>query len=150
MPALAEHLYKARNNASFAEKLDSNCDTSTGWALVALFYSAMHYVEGHCAESGQHHEKHNEITDHIRASVELQPIRYEYRDLSTFGWNARYMPVKYGPTQLQEAKKCHLAVKAHIENLLPKQMPIAPSLSKLTVPPTASAPQEDPSVVSKN
>jgi len=129
MPQSADHLYKARNNASFAAELDPNCDTKTGWALVALFYSALHYVESLCAEAGVHHEDHGEITDHIFSTPDLRPISRDYRELSTLGWNARYKPVRYGAKELEDAKHSHEAIKTRIERLLPKALmePVAPA-----------------------
>lgn len=138
MPALAEHIYKARNNASFADKLDSNCDTQTGWALVALFYSAMHYVEAFNAHTtGKNCENHKERNAKIKADLRLKPIDYYYRDLDNFGWNARYKHVKYGAAELSQAHKCHAFVKAHIEKLLSPPTPVAPPSS---TPPSANRP----------
>jgi len=49
MPAKDEHLAKARGNESFALSLPLNSNSGVDWALVALFYSAMHYVEAYLA-----------------------------------------------------------------------------------------------------
>jgi hypothetical protein len=118
MPSKDEHLAKAVNNKKFADSLDASDSTSVGWALTALFYSALHYVDAFNAKFNHHCNNHQELKDGLTRNPQLEDIRDEYQDLSTFSWNARYQAVKYGRAELAEAQGCHAAVKRHIENLL--------------------------------
>jgi hypothetical protein len=118
MPSQAEHLYKATNNKQFADGLPKGTPTAVGWVLTILFYSALHYVEAYNARFNCHFTKHEELNKDIQRNPQLSAIFDDYRDLSSFSWNARYRPVAYGETELQEALECHEAVERHVTGLL--------------------------------
>jgi hypothetical protein len=118
MPSQAEHLSKATNNKQFADGLPKGTPTAVGWALTILFYSALHYVEAYNAKFNEHFTKHEDLNRDIQRNPQLSPIYDDYRDLSSFGWNARYRPVAYGDQELNEALQCHAAVQRHVTELL--------------------------------
>ncbi|MEQ1949172.1 MAG: hypothetical protein ABL995_18410 [Bryobacteraceae bacterium] len=118
MPSQAEHLYKATNNKLFADGIARDNPTAAGWILTALFYSALHYVEAFNAKFNCHFSRHEDLNRDLERNPQLCPIYDEYRDLSTFSWNARYQPVKYGDAQLREAYEAHSMVVKHINALL--------------------------------
>jgi len=118
MPSQAEHLFKATNNKTFAQGLTKGTPTAVGWALTVLFYSALHYVEAYNAKFNAHFSKHEELNKDIQRNPQLSVIFDDYRDLSTFSWNARYRPVAYGEKELNEALACHAAVEEHVTELL--------------------------------
>ena len=90
MPSQSEHLTKALNNRKFAYGLPTTTPTAIGWALTALFYSALHYVEAYNAKFNAHFAKHEELNRDIGRNPVLMPIADDYLDLSAFSWNARY------------------------------------------------------------
>ena len=118
MPSKGDHLAKAINNRRFADGVNVTSPTGIGWAMTALFYSALHYVEAYNAQYNMHCRKHEELSNDIGRNPVLVPIHDDYRDLSSFSWNARYQPVNYNAKDLEEAKACQEAVakliKGHI------------------------------------
>jgi hypothetical protein len=116
MPTKGEHLAKAISNRRFADALNVSTPTATGWALTALFYSALHYVEAYNAQYNTHFSKHEDLSSDIGRNPVLSSIHDDYKDLSNFSWNARYRPVNYGNTELEEAKACQEAVANLINN----------------------------------
>jgi hypothetical protein len=91
MPSRDEHLNKARKNKEFAESLKLDNPTCVGWALTALFYSALHYIDAYNAKYNKHCRTHQDLTDNIERNPVLEAISDDYSDLLTFSWNARYM-----------------------------------------------------------
>ena len=118
MPSTNEHLAKAQGNKTFAYNLGVTTPTAIGWALTALFYSALHYVEAYNAKYGQHFSKHEDLSRDIGRNPVLQPIYGDYKDLLVFSWNARYRPVQYDAARLVEAKEYHAAVEQVVSGLL--------------------------------
>jgi len=118
MPSQSEHLYKAVHNKQFADGVEPSTPTSVGWALTALFYSALHYVEAFNAKYNCHFSKHEDLNRDISRNPQLQKIFEDYKDLSNFSWNARYQAVHYGAAELTEALECHAVIQGHIDTLL--------------------------------
>lgn len=118
MPSKSEHLSKADSNRKFVDALELRSPTSFGWALTALFYSALHYVEAYNAKFNTHFSKHELRNKDIQGNPVLNPIWGDYRDLSEFSWNARYNYVNYGQKELDEAKQYHQSVVSVLRPLL--------------------------------
>ena len=118
MPNTNEHLAKAQGNKTFAYNLSVTTPTAIGWALTALFYSALHYVEAYNAKYHQHFSRHEDLSREIGRNPVLQPIYDDYKDLLAFSWNARYRPVQYDAAKLVEAKEYHAAVEQVVSGLL--------------------------------
>lgn len=89
MPSQKQHLSQASHN----EKLVSNyklLDSEfTDWAITALFYSALHYVEAYFATKyNWHHRKHEKRNPAIRRCL---PHCYDdYKQLKYDSEEARY------------------------------------------------------------
>src|SRR5271157_2510771 len=118
MPSRDEHLSKARLNKEFADSITLDNPTSVGWALTAIFYSALHYIEAYNAKYNFHCNNHNELNDNIRRNQVLSDICDDYCDLQTFSWNARYRAKKYGRQEVAEANEFHAAIEKHVMKLL--------------------------------
>ena|ERR1700730_4264750 len=118
MPSRDEHISKAKLNKTFADSLKLDNSTAVGWALTALFYSALHYIEAYNAKHHFHCKNHQELHDNIKRNPVLEAILEDYLDLSNFSWNARYMWVNYGREKFEEALDYHAAVKNHIADLI--------------------------------
>jgi hypothetical protein len=118
MPSKGEHIAKADNNRKFAADLGAASPTRIGWALTALFYAALHYVEAYNAQFNTHFKKHDQMNRDIERNPVLNPIWEDYRDLSEFSWNARYNYVNYGKAELEEAQQCLESVRTLVSGLV--------------------------------
>lgn len=59
MNTIEEHLEKARNNLAFLTSLEPTRDSFADWAIVVLFYQALHLVSALIhARSGEHGTSH--------------------------------------------------------------------------------------------
>lgn len=114
VPTRSEHVAKAEGNASFALSLPLKDQPQIDWALVALFYAAMHYVEAFLAPT-THLKSHESRDKYISRDSHLRGIFKEYSHLKFFGYNARYEVYGFKAAQVTgEAVKDYDAVKAHI------------------------------------
>jgi hypothetical protein len=118
MPSRGEHLSKARNNKEFADSIKLENSTRVGWVLTVLFYSALHYIEAYNAQFNYHCRNHQDLHDNIVRNPVLTAISYDYSDLETFSWNARYRAVRYGHKEIEDALEYHAAIEKHITDLI--------------------------------
>lgn len=119
MPSKQDHVRKADENAAFALSLTLDNQTRIDWALIILFYSALHYVEAYLATLGQHLKSHRSRDSVVGRDPNLKKIFPEYQDLTFYGYNARYE--MYGFTSddvTKRAAKEFAAVKTHLKPLL--------------------------------
>src|SRR4051812_43064126 len=90
-PSVSDHLDQARDNVALHEMLLSEpSGRFLDWAVVALFYAALHLVEAHARHS-RHDlgDNHKEVRDYI--DRHLASIRRQYRDLFDASRDARYL-----------------------------------------------------------
>ena len=118
MPSESDHISKAQHNRKFADACPPKFHTSAGWALTALFYSALHYVEAYNGRYNKHCSNHNDVKDSIVRNPELEAIFDDYTELLDYSWNARYQAKKYGEAEIREAQICQESVANHVSNLL--------------------------------
>ncbi|MBS1823530.1 MAG: hypothetical protein JST61_16420 [Acidobacteria bacterium] len=93
MATSQEHVAKADNNAAFGKSLDLGSQCNIDWALTALFYSAVHYVDAYLANSGNPphaYNTHGKRERFVATDSKLKRVNREYMDLKNFGINARY------------------------------------------------------------
>ena len=91
MPSKERHLEQARHNRTFFKAID--LDAFPDWAMTALFYTAIHYVDAVLAvESNTHPDRHDSRDSEVAKSPVLNGIYDEYRKLKTDSFNARYNP----------------------------------------------------------
>ena len=114
MPSRDQHVTKADGNAAFALTLPLDSQPQIDWALVALFYAAMHYIEAYLAPT--FHVKSHETRDkYINREAHLRRIFKEYSHLKYFGFNARYEVCGFTAADVKdEAAKDYETIKAHI------------------------------------
>jgi len=89
MPASSEHKRKAEHNELFAKSIDGG--TNADWIVIALFYSALHYIDAFLALKGihpVHHTGPGSRDNEIKASLSV--IWNEYRYLKDESETARY------------------------------------------------------------
>ncbi len=89
------------------------------WALIMLFYAAMHYVEAYLAKSGVHLRIHTTRDNAISRDSSLRKIFKEYSDLKFYGYNARYEVAGFKSADVTEVATKHFTViKRHLLPLL--------------------------------
>ena len=114
MPTKDEHIAKAERNAVFAKELTLDSPARIDWALISLFYSAVHYVEAYFATLGTHLTTHKDRDSYISRDSYLRIIFKEYSNLKFFGFNARYEMMKFKAEDFNKCKPDFEKVKAHI------------------------------------
>ena len=119
MPAKEDHVLKANGNAGFALSLALTSQPNIDWALIALFYAAMHYIEAYLAVQGQHLRSHETRDKVVARDKNLRKIFNEYADLKYFGYVARYEPYQFKANDVtSSATPQFLTLKAHIASFL--------------------------------
>lgn len=64
------------------------------WAVVAAFYSAVHYVNAYLWEVSRLDPKDHETREKaVQRDSQLRVVASHYSRLSNLGWQARYAPV---------------------------------------------------------
>jgi uncharacterized membrane protein len=117
-PAPSDHVKKADANKHFGYAMNAKIPTAAGWALVAMFYSALHYAEAYLLKTSRRVTNHEQRLDAIKFDRNLTSIYAQYRHLSDYGYNARYNLITYGQADVDKAKPSLEAVERHIKSLL--------------------------------
>jgi hypothetical protein len=119
VPSKGEHVQKADGDANFALALPLTSQPNIDWALIALFYAAMHYIEAYMATKGQHLRSHETRDKMVARDSNLRKIFKEYADLKYYGYVARYEPYQFKATDVtSSAAPQFQTLKTHIASLL--------------------------------
>lgn len=119
MPTKAEHVKKAEGNARFALSLSLDDQPKIDWALIALFYAALHYVEAYLSTIGQHVRKHGTRDSYVARDTNLRKIFKEYSDLKFYGYNARYEMTTFRAADVTGTANRHFqTIRSHLQPLL--------------------------------
>jgi hypothetical protein len=119
VPSKDQHLGKAIGNERFAKSLALSEPPWIEWALTAMFYAAMHYIEAYLATRGQHPRSHVTRDGFVGREPNLKRIFIDYQELKTYGLNARYEMVAFKANDVTEhATRSLETIKAHIDSLL--------------------------------
>lgn len=89
MPSKDSHLQRADSNEQFSRNLlmgSSHLD----WAVVSLFYSALHLVDAYLALDGRHPNGHTTRRKSISSDLAIKRIGLPYRELRQRCDDARY------------------------------------------------------------
>src|ERR1700761_3291825 len=115
MPREDQHFKKAECNEKFANSLDLSDPTEENWALIAAFYSALHYVESYFARFGVYCGNHEKREIEFKRDPRIRSSYASYRYLQALSHTARYKVVGLPPNPYGQAK-AHLAtVKKQID-----------------------------------
>jgi arginine utilization protein RocB len=110
VPTKEQHVAKAEGNASFALSLTLDSTAKIDWALIALFYAALHYIEAYLAATSGIHVRSHETRDRMVArESNLRKIFNEYSDLKYYGYNARYEISPFSAEDVQKHASNHFA-----------------------------------------
>lgn len=77
-----DHVRKATQNLAFADSIDLTSDTYADWAIVVLFYSALHYVRAALHVQGKDHG-----TNHARTLAAVDEV---YSDSGAISYGRLY------------------------------------------------------------
>jgi hypothetical protein len=119
LPSQQEHMQKAAGNAAFALSIPLTDQTRIDWALVILFYAAVHYIEAYLASSGQHLKNHTTRDSMVGRDSSLRPVFADYQDLKFYGFNARYEVSGFSAHDITDvASKACARIESHIKSIL--------------------------------
>lgn len=119
MPTADRHLTQAARNESLSLALEAQYSE---WAVTALFYAALHYVEAYFdrhATSGQprHHTGHVERTRAVR--LRIPTVYRSYRWLMELSRDARYECVMFTPADVRHLRRTYFEpLKADVRQRL--------------------------------
>jgi hypothetical protein len=110
---------KAEGNVAFATSLPLNSAISVDWALVSLFYAAMHYVAAYLAATlSIHIRSHTSRDTTMGRESNLRRIFKEYQDLKFLGYNARYEMYVFKPEDFNRARPKFETIRAQLMKFL--------------------------------
>lgn len=122
MPNVEDYLSHADRNLEVAGRLAAapgvSSPISLQWAVVCVFYAAVHYVNAYL-ESRTGHVPDNHGDRETRISMDMdEPVDEAYRDLKTVCDNARYRLIDPTGTEYQEALTDLNVVRSFVDNEL--------------------------------
>jgi uncharacterized protein (UPF0332 family) len=120
MPSVNEHIQQAEKNERFFNDFDLKNTQFLDWAITALFYSALHYVDAYLATKSQHPFNHRKRDWRLTKEQKLKNIYSYYVELKNRSEDARYKIVQFPPrfvSSLEVKEFTH--VKSHIRSLIP-------------------------------
>lgn len=101
LPSKQVHLQKATENESLASKLDMTVPSAPNWAIIMVFYAAVHYVGAYFFTVGQSYQLHIHRDSAIRNDTQIRTIWRFYERLKDSSENARYGSAFFTPNQYQ-------------------------------------------------
>lgn len=114
MPDLKTHINQAERNEKIASTLFKTAYVE--WGVVALFYSAVHYVEAFLAPQKVHSADHDERNKHVHA--QLRSIEPDYHLLRLTSRQARYDGLIPNNDQISECMIAHETIKKRVRAML--------------------------------
>ena len=111
MPPRALHVAQARRNLDVVDRLlASDTEGSRQWVVVAAFYCALHCVEAHFADRGQHNFRHDLRRDAMAlAEARISAGVYAaYTLLENRARRARYEMVLFSQVEVERMVRDYL------------------------------------------
>jgi len=119
------HKSKAKRNERFYRKYDLDNSTFNEWAIVTLFYSAVHYVDAVLSKdnslSGDFRQPVNHFMrrDAILKCIALLPIGAKYLQLESRSRQARYDQTCFPDKALSDIKaNLFIPIQNHVRKYL--------------------------------
>ncbi len=118
MPRTPVHLSQADHNERFFHSFDRNIYSD--WAMTALFYASLHYVDAFLAHVGIENPGGHATRDcFVNSWTELRPINREYFRLKNRSTSARYYARRFPTREIDRALNNDLEnVRQHIRGLI--------------------------------
>lgn len=120
MPPATFHVNKAERNEQFYSSQNLVNSPFNEWAVVVLFYVAVHYVDAVLdrylsCHPGNHQERNIELAK----SFQISPIASMYLNLYDRSRDARYNIIKFPDDYLQKLQRvCFELIRKHLRKLL--------------------------------
>ncbi len=112
----ADHIKQAKRNEEFYQSVKNEYPD---WGIIALFYSALHYVDAFLKYKNIDAEDHRERRSRILKTSELKPMYSRYNVLYKYSIDARYNMVIPNITNVEDVYiMFFLPLKNFIEDLL--------------------------------
>jgi hypothetical protein len=70
-----EHLHQAKRNFKFLEGVNDKVNDSVDWQVTVCFYTALHLVNAHLAQSNLQYRTHNQVKHAINPVLVASPSR---------------------------------------------------------------------------
>jgi hypothetical protein len=86
----SRHLQWAKNNEELAESFNLEDSFEVDWAIIVLFYSAVHYVDAYLSSRTKRQPDHASREQEIQSDILLSSMWREYRELKRMSRDARY------------------------------------------------------------
>ncbi len=118
MPTKAEHQRKAEHDERFVSSLDGATTPYLDWAITALFYSGLHYVEAYFATRGVHSADHRTRDSAVQRDLNIKQLYNDYSELKNFSINARYYMVAFKPDDVRDLQGRLESIRRHISPYL--------------------------------
>lgn len=118
MPSEQGHKAKARNNVDFVNTFQLENTPFRDWAIVGMFYAAIHLVEGYLAQHDIHPEDHRVRQGCVSRMGDLRPVWDDYRALQDKAWPARYRWVRFSISEAETLKDCLSRIDQRITTLM--------------------------------
>ena len=120
MPEIKRHLAQAEYNERFVEEIKHD---HPDWAIVGLFYAALHLVDACMLKYGYKPDNHQVRFNAIGKIQALKGIYSDYRALSDYSRNARYDMKKFNTEEVTYAQENFYApIKAAVKKDLEKKV----------------------------
>ena len=118
MPLKREHLDKSEAAENLGLSLDQTAPGALDWAIVLLFYSALHQVEAYFATKGLHSKDHRRRDSSVANDPNTKTIYRAYGRMKIDSLNARYFAVSFSSQTVAKNKADLEAIKTHLARFL--------------------------------
>lgn len=116
------HVSKAAHNEEFWNFITNEHEKYSDWAVVSIFYSAMHFIDAFFGKKGKHLKSHDMADKEIAQDKELRSIYTDYRTLKDYRWKASYWLTRFTKSEIDKDIVPHFnRIKTSILILLPKK-----------------------------
>lgn len=105
MASSIDHYTQAQGNEGFYETLGEDSSTTPEWAMTALFYAAVHYVQAACLHLGVNPIPKDHQSRKAAVRTQFKSVAGDFETLYHESRKARYECVKHQRHQLADARK---------------------------------------------
>ena len=122
MPSEHKHISRAQNNEQFYSSFNLSTTPFIDWAVTALFYSSLHYLDAYFATypaGGMHPHSHAARDFHVARDSFTKNLYSSYRELKDRSEDARYNLISFNPTsvailEIQDFQKIRNSIRGHL------------------------------------
>ena len=97
-----EYLQQAEHNEKFFHSFDIEKTEFRDWAVIAAFYAAVHWINAYLLTQGYEPKHHTARDNAIRRYSVTRKIAWEYSELKSHSFSARYKAHRFSAKQIKE------------------------------------------------